>query len=246
MPRLYPILSATCRVLGRTVSRIAPSSRRLLAAVAAPAALLAAAVPAHAAPQLALPKACYVSVNPAEREFLRTVAGGFTPDAKVRITVGDATSDGTANHFGFVDLRHTAAPYRANGEGTFSVTITEVDNPLNTVTASASVTALTVRLRPREAATSDRVRFRGRGFTARRAIWAHYVLHGHVRKTVRLARRPSSPCGAFSVRRRQIPLRHPRPGRWTLQVDQQHRWSSHPRSVFVPVTITVQRVIGSP
>ena len=227
------------------MSRIAPSSR-LLAALAAPAALLAAAAPAHAAPELAPLKPCYVSVNPAEREYLRTVATGFTPDADVNITVGDSTSMGHANHFGVVDLRKTAAPYRASGEATFPVTVTEANNPANTVTGSASVTALSVRLRPREAATSDRVRFRGRGFTAQRSIWAHYVLHGRVRKTVRLTRRPSSACGTFSVRRRQIPLRHPRPGRWTLQVDQQHHWSSHPRSVFVPVTITVQRVIGSP
>jgi hypothetical protein len=89
------------------------------------------------------------------------------------------------------------------------------------------------------------VRFRGRGFTAQRPIWGHYVLRGHVRKTVRFARRPASACGTFSVRRRQIPLRDPPPGRWTLQVDQQRRWSRRPSSVFVPITITVERVIGA-
>jgi hypothetical protein len=222
------------------------SPRRLLAAVAAPAAALAAAAPAHAAPEMAALKPCYVSVSSTEREFLRTVATGFTPDAPVKITVRGVTKDGDANHFGVVDLRRTAAPFQHRGQGPFSVTVTEVANPLNTVTGSSTVTALAVHLRPRQANTSDRIRFTGRGFTAPRPIWGHYLLRDRVRKTVRLARRPSSACGTFSRRRRQIPLRHPRPGRWTLQVDQQRHWSPHPSSVFVPVTITVQRVIGSP
>jgi hypothetical protein len=46
------------------------------------------------------------------------------------------------------------------------------------------------------------------------------------------------------VRRRQIPILRPRPGEWTLQVDQQKRWSPEPDSVFVPLPITVQRIIG--
>lgn len=221
------------------------SRRRILLAAAAPAAVLAAAAPAHAAPQIATPKPCYVSVNPAEREFLKIVATGFTPDAPVQIAVGATTQDGRANHFGVVDLRHTAAPLQEHGQAPFEIRVTETANPANTVSTSSFVTALAVNLRPRQAATSQRVRFSGRGFTAQRAIWGHYVLRGRVRKTVRLAAGPSSGCGTFSVRRRQIPLRHPRPGKWTLQVDQQHRWSPQPRSVFVPITITVQRIIGS-
>jgi hypothetical protein len=220
---------------------------RLAAALAAPAAALgAAAAPAHAAQQLSALKPCYVSVSTTEREYLRAVATGFTPDAPVKIRVGGQTQDGTANHFGIVDLRKTAAPFRRRGQGPFTVTVSEVANPANQVSGFSEVTALAVRLHPGTAATSDHVRFSGRGFTAHRAIWGHYVLHDRVRRTVRLARRPTSACGTFSVRRRQFPMRHPRAGHWTLQVDQQRRWSPHPGSVFVPVEITVQRVIGSP
>jgi hypothetical protein len=231
----------------RTVPFVVTSRRRILtAAVAAPAALLAAAAPAHAAPQIEQPKPCYVSVDPHEREYLKIVATGFTPDATVDIAVDGVTKQGVANHFGVVDLRHTAAPYRARGQAPFSVTVREVANPANTVSATSYVTALAVHLHPKRAATSDRVRFRGRGFTATRAVWGHYVLRGHVRKTVRLARRPGSPCGTFSVRRRQIPLRHPATGRWTLQVDQQRHWRAHPRSVVVRIALTVERMIGLP
>jgi hypothetical protein len=230
----------------RTVPLVVTHRRPVLAALAAPAALLAAAAPAHAAPQIAPLKPCYVSVNPGEREYLKTVATGFAPDATVNITVGGVTKQGNANHFGIVDLRHTAAPFQAHGESTFDVSVTDASNPAFGVSASSSVTALAVSLHPRQAATSDRVRFRGRGFTKQRAVWGHYVLRGRLRKTVRLARRPGFPCGTFSVRRRQIPLRHPRTGRWTLQVDQQHRWHARPNTPVVRIGLEVQQTIGAP
>jgi len=44
------------------------------------------------------------------------------------------------------------------------------------------------------------------------------------------------------VRKRQIPVKHPQTGTWTLQVDQQKRYSRAPASVFVRVSILVQRV----
>jgi hypothetical protein len=222
-----------------------PSFARILLAATAPAAALAAASPALAAPEMLPLKPCYVSVDRSQREKLRTVATGFTPDAKVSITVGGATQDGTANHFGIVDLRRTAAPYRRRGETPFSVTVTELANPLNTVTRWSRVTALDARLRPREANTSDRVRFVGRGFMAPRPIWGHYVLRGHVKRTVRLARRPSSACGTFSVRRRQFPMRHVRQGLWSLQIDQQHSWAPRPGTVFKTIVIRVTRIIGA-
>jgi hypothetical protein len=241
---LYPILCALWRVPRHAV-RLMPSFPLLLLVAAAPAAELAAASPALAAPEMLPLKRCYVSVDKGQREKLRTVATGFTPDAKVSITVGGETRDGTANHFGIVDLRLTAAPYRRRGERPFSVTVAENGNPLNTVSRSSRVTALDARLRPREANTSDRVRFAGRGFTAARPIWGHYVLRGHVKRTVRLARRPSSACGTFSVRRRQFPMRRVRQGLWNLQIDQQHSWAPRPGTVFKTIVIRVTRIIGA-
>lgn len=223
------------------------TSHRLLTAAAATGALLAVVPAAHAA-ELSPLKPCYVSVNRDERQPLDTFATGFAPHAEVDVTVGDSPQRAIADAYGNVDLRVAPwiAPYRRRGQAPFTVTVTDPANPLvDTVSATSLVTALSVRVRPRRAATSDRVRFRGRGFTADRRIWGHYIYRGQVRKTVRLARRPDGPCGRFSVRRRQIPLRHPHPGVWTLQIDQQRRWSPRPDSVYVPVRITVRRVVAA-
>jgi hypothetical protein len=125
-----------------------------------------------------------------------------------------------------------------------TVTLIERDNPANTLTLQTRVTALSVTLKPKRAATSSLIHFRGRGFTRQKPIWAHYVFQGHARKTVRFAAGPATACGTFSVRRPQIPILHPRAGKWTLQIDQQKRWSKRPESVFVPIPITVRRIIG--
>jgi hypothetical protein len=86
------------------------------------------------------------------------------------------------------------------------------------------------------------VQFRGRGFTGDGRVYAHYLYKGKVRKTVTLSRTTRPPCGTFSVRKRQIPVKRPKTGTWTLQVDQQQRYSRAPASVFVRVSILVQRV----
>ena len=65
---------------------------------------------------------------------------------------------------------------------------------------------------------------------------------GKLRKTVRLGK-PRGACGTLNVRRRQIPIRRPRTGRWTLQVDNQPTYSARPESVFVASKITVRRVL---
>ena len=67
------------------------------------------------------------------------------------------------------------------------------------------------------------MRFEGLGFTEDKPVFAHYVRKGKLRRTVRMARRPGD-CGGFSARRRQIPIRHPRLGRWTVQFDQSRKY----------------------
>jgi len=222
-------------------------SRRQLSAVPVALALGVVALPVASARATPVPptlKPCYVSVNPAETEYMRIVATGFKPNAAVQIRITDeAPVIVDADAAGTVRAR-PSAPAQARGERTVTVTLTDTKNVFDTVTATTEVTALSVRVRPKRAATSSRVRVRGRGFTRAQAIWGHYVFRGRVRKTVRLAAGPASGCGTFSARGRLIPIRHPRLGRWTLQIDQQRRWSPQPHSVFVPVPIIVQRVIG--
>ena len=73
-------------------------------------------------------------------------------------------------------------------------------------------------------------------------MWAHYLYKGKVRKTVRLVRKINNPCGLFSVKRKQIPIKRPKLGPWRLQVDQQRKYSRAPNGVNVRADIDVQRV----
>lgn len=223
----------------------------MLARTAAVLTVLAAACPAAAtaAPTLAPLKGCYVSVDidPATGQAITenvAVGGrGFTPNSLVDVsidgvvTVSGAQVDAAGNLPGFVK-----APYVKTGERNFSITITEQGNPAQTVTATSKVTALRVDVRPTRARPSSRITFSGRGFTGpRRAVWAHYVKGNRVKKSVKLAV-SSGPCGTFKVKRRQFPF-NPGTGRWTVQMDQQKRYSKKPNSVFVRLRIDVQRVL---
>jgi hypothetical protein len=220
-------------------------TRRLLGAALAAAALLPAS--AHAAALTPL-KACYVSVTqrtPGEpdqvtREGIDLAGNGFTPNGLVDIGL-DGKLDRTiqADAAGNLPAQVLQSPYRPRGAGPFTLTAAEHGNPANAVSLTSRTTALALRLRPREARPQRRIRFTGRGFTAQKAVWAHYLYRGKVRKTVRLVRRIDNACGTFSVRRKQIPVKRPRTGNWTLQVDQQRRYSRAPDSVFVRVKIEV-------
>ena len=127
------------------------------------------------------------------------------------------------------------------GERAFTLTVTEPDKPVNTVSYTSRVTALAMRLKPRKAKPSKKVRFIGRGFTDGTEVYAHYLRAGKVRKTVLLGA-PKGACGRIDVKRRQIPVKRPAEGRWTLQVDNQPTYSAEPMGVFVQLTIRVRRV----
>jgi hypothetical protein len=224
---------------------------RLLAATVA--LLGVAPATAGAATWTQAPAPCYVSATPAQRELVPIRAEGFTPNARVDVALdgapADANGDGVpeevyADSGGRVTGAGIPAPYQQTGERPFTISLTERTNPANGLGATVKVTALSVRLVPAKARPSSRVRFLGRGFLASQPVYGHYLYGGKVRRTVRLARAPAGDCGTFAVRRRQIPVAHPRTGRWTLQVDQQKAYAAQPASVFVRLEITVQRVIA--
>jgi hypothetical protein len=127
------------------------------------------------------------------------------------------------------------------GERPFALQLAERGNPANTLTLTTKVTALAVTLTPARARPSRHVRFSGRGFTAARPVFAHYLFRGKLRKTVRLAR-PSGDCGTFSVRARQIPIAHPHIGQWTVDFDQRHRYAGPLPPVRDRLIITVRRI----
>jgi hypothetical protein len=194
---------------------------------------------------------CYVSAGPTsqQRQVVTVGATGYTPFAPVDVLIdggpADATDDGQPDPW-FADPEGAVsgavrAPYQPTGQRAFGISVSERANPSNTVSVTSLVTALEVTLTPAEARPSRQVRFSGRGFINAAPVWGHYVFRGKVRRTVRLARRPQNPCGAFSVKRKQFPIFRPHMGRWVLQVDQQKAYSTTPGSAFARITITVQR-----
>lgn len=218
-----------------------PTRPGRLAAVAV-AALLALPAAAQAATLQPL-KRCYVSVTETTREGIDVVGSGFTPGAFVDVSLdGQVQRTAQADAVGNLPLQVLQAPHQPSRQRAFSVTAAERGNAANSVTLSSNVTALNLGIRPRRARPSNRVTFRGRGFTGAGRVYAHYLYKGRVRRTVTLKRRPNGPCGTFTARRRQIPVKRPGTGNWTLQVDQQRRYSRAPSSVFVRVSILVQRV----
>lgn len=217
---------------------------RLVGAALAALALLPATAQAAA---LAPLKPCYVSVTQPTgskiTEPLDVSGSAFTPGALVDLKF-NGTFDRTlqADAAGNLPPQVLSSPYQAQGQGTFTLTAAEQGNPANTVALPSRTTALTLKLKPKRARPSTRIRFKGAGFTAQKAVWAHYLYKGKVRKTVRLVKRIKNPCGTFTVKRKQIPIKRPKLGLWRLQVDQQKRYSRAPAGVNVRADIKVQKV----
>jgi hypothetical protein len=210
--------------------------------IAAGAGALVAAPVAQAAPVLRQPlKPCYVSAQPTDRQPVTVDAGGFDPFARVAVALdGAPAATWFANATGGL-RRQLAAPWVATGERPFSLQLTESAAPASALALTSKVTALSVTLTPARARPSRRVRFAGRGFTAARPVFAHYVFGGRLRKTVRLTR-PHGDCGTFSARARQIPIRHPRTGQWIVDFDQRRRYAGTLPPVRDRLLITVRRI----
>jgi hypothetical protein len=185
---------------------------------------------------------CYRSVDADTLEPVPVWANGFTPGEHVNVYVDSrlverdvvVLTDGQIS--GEVD-----APYIATGERPFTVTVTEVEQPWNTATVSSRVTALSLRMKPRNTRPDRRVRIIGRGFIGTNA-YGHYVRRNKLRKTVRLGA-PQGPCGRIDVKRPQIPIDEPAFGRWTLQVDNQKEYSATPAGVLMTLIIRVRQVV---
>lgn len=223
---------------------------RTVAAVLALSALSPAI--AAAAPTLSKIKSCYVSVRidratgQAITESVALRGSGFTANSRVDVSIDgvDAVTGVQIDGNGNLPPGAIKAPYIRKGSRKFVVTVTEQGNPAQTVSTPSRVTALRVDVKPSRARPRSRITFRGTGFTGKqRTIWAHYV-RGNSRKakkTVRLGR-AKGVCGSFKVKRRQFPFT-PRTGTWTVQIDQQKRYSKRPNSVFVRLQIVVRRIL---
>jgi hypothetical protein len=214
---------------------------------AALAALSAAPALAQTPPTLDPLKPCYVVANETQREFVPVVGHGFTPFAIVDIYVDEIAGDivgqtPQVDANGFLN-GSVKAPFIDEGQRAFTVRAAEHDKAANSVTLNSKVTRLSVAQAPAAAATDDRVRFRGRGFTdLTKPIYMHYVFAGKSKKTIDLGL-PTGDCGLFSVRRKQFPFKkNPQRGVWTIQFDQSVKYDPK-ASPRVPLTIKVQRKI---
>ena len=198
------------------------------------------AVPAAAATVADL-KPCYVSAGEAEddREQIVIEGADFTQESTVDVLFdGVLMGSAPTGSIGEFEIRFPA-PFQLKGERQVVVTVRDAVTQVDKVTR---VTNLAMRVIPREATPSRRVRLRGRGFTEPAPVFAHYVFGGKVQKTVRLARRSTSPCGTFNVKRRLIPIDNARNGRWMMQVDQKRAYSPAPDPVWVRRPIDVVSV----
>jgi hypothetical protein len=232
---------------GRSIRSFAPHAvlvdlmRVLITILAAGGALLAPQAAGAATIEALGP--CYRSVDAETRQTVPVKASGFTPGARVNVYIDGRVVQENVTVLSEGQIEGgVSAPYQASGERPFTLTVTQVGQPSNTASTSSRVAALALRLKPRKAKPSRRVRFLGRGFIDGTEVFAHYVRKGKLRKTVSLGA-PKGPCGRVSVKRRQIPVADPALGRWTLQVDNQQTYSAEPPSVFTRLTITVTRAL---
>ena len=73
-----------------------------------------------------------------------------------------------------------------------------------------------------------RAHFEMSGFTLEtgRTLYAHYLFHGKLRKTVAVGRL-TGPCGDLSKTAREFPFRPVRAGIWSIKVDASRRYPNH-------------------
>jgi hypothetical protein len=190
---------------------------------------------------------CYVAANENERDFVPISGHNFTPFKLVDLFVDDIPAEyvGDPPQADVDGLLKGAvkAPFIDEGERAFTVRASEQDNPAIFAIGQSKVTRLSVEQTPAAAKTSERVRFKGRGFTAlERPVYMHYVFAGKSKKTISLGL-PRNDCGLFSVRRKQFPFKKsPQVGVWTIQFDQEAKYNPK-ASPRVPLTIKVRRKI---
>lgn len=213
--------------------------------------LLGAAAGPAAAASLAPLKPCYVfggydqKTGEYDAEPVELDASGFLPGAATRVVVDGVTVASGVRADAAGRVRFTArAPVQDSGERPFTVSVTDEADPAQTAAAASRVTTVAVSVSPRKGPATQRVRFRGRGFTnLSRPVFGHYVKRGRERRTVRFARRPGGPCGTFRATRRRLPFERPATGRWRLRVDQSRRYRAEPAGPFVDLSIQVRRAL---
>ena len=210
------------------------------AVLAGPAAIAAAQTPPRILP---LTKPCYVSATQDQRELVEVHGEGFSGDTAVDVLVDDVlqpmSTQPMTNALGEI-VGSVAAPFMPSGQRLFTIRLTDRSPKAITASVITKVTALSVTQSPVKASSSSKVRFRLRGFTDKtKPVYAHYVFKDKVRATV-LIGKPYGDCGLLSVRRKQFPIKRPKPGSWTIQFDQDQAYNPSP-PLFTRLPVKVSR-----
>jgi hypothetical protein len=192
-------------------------------------------------------KPCYVAAQEKQRELVEVKGHGFTAFALIDVYIDDVLVPPTpgAEPQADVDGNLTGsvpAPFIDEGERSFVLRTTEQGTGKYAI-QSSKVTRLSVSQTPPSAKTSQRVTFRGRGFTdLLKPVYMHYVYGGKSKKTIQIGL-PTGDCGLFKVKRKQFPFKKsPQTGVWTIQFDQERRYNAA-ASPRVPLTIKVKKTI---
>lgn len=196
--------------------------RRSLIAAVALAALAASPATALGA-ELTVSQPCFLEAQP-----MLVAGSGFAPGSRIEVKIGDSsrgfpTADPQGRFSGSIPPPPVTS--RRRDQQGFTVTATDTGNPAITASTTFQVTRFGLRVTPRRARATSRVRFSASGFRIGRTVYAHYLLRGRLRATVSLGR-SRGPCGTTSKRMGLVPLRNPPIGVYDVRIDSRRRYSA--------------------
>ena len=204
-----------------------------------PAALLLLAAPTSAsAATLAVSpsKACY-------RSGERLAIGGtsYTPNGAVNVTsngspIGSISTNPAGVFSGFLTV---GLP---SGEKVKTYAATDQTNPALTAAKALRVSALDVRVSPKNGRPGRRLHIRARGFTTGKRLYAHILRGKHYRRNVGIGRLKGA-CHRLNVRKRLFSSRS-RSGTYKVQFDGRRHYSRKAK-VKVRFRVVVYRTFHS-
>jgi hypothetical protein len=205
--------------------------------------LSTAAVPAlaSAAPTVSADKPCYV---PGQQQ--RITGSGYKPGGEVSLSynqsgphgnglmVGTTTADGAGN----IDelFKTPALASSDDNQETVNLGASDDEPPQNGTPPALGTTqflastfdAIVPAWDAHKANPRKKTTFHAYGFEAvgGKTLYAHYVLHGKLRKTVAIGRL-TGPCGDLKKTQRQFPFRPVRAGTYRVKLDATKSYPNH-------------------
>lgn len=178
---------------------------------------LAAPVAADAA-SLSVNKSCY-----GPGEAVKFSGGGYTANGPVAVSVGgQQLGTTTANPVGEIAVT-LPAPNIDGKERTDTFTATDQTNIALVATAPVRLSALNVKVTPRNGDPTKAKRVVARGFTTGRTLYAH-VRRGKAKRNVKIGRLKGA-CHALDVKRKLF-LPNAQAGIYNVQFDTKRKYSS--------------------